>query len=174
MAVISVRHTQTGPNAWLLSWQSSGGDGSPYRIFVDGVLVGEQFTSNYVLTLDLGESAHVEILDTTTDRPTFAAQSQIELGFDQAVNAASYKVERDSGAGFVTEGHLKPSTSGRQKWKSEPLDADLSHTFRVTPTGINGNVGSQATVTGKLIRHPDPPVVAMAYNGAGPRTVTIS
>ncbi len=149
----------------------------PFRVFIGGVLVS-QFVStdgngNYRLNSDQG-SVFIEVLDKDCSIPEIAFPGRITIGWRSVVGAVEYKVEEFVSAVFVLRKTVEDDGVGAFTFLSRFLEDVTTHLFQVVPVDAAGNLGTPLSFSVLMVRHPDVPNVGYSYDGAGPKTVTIS
>lgn len=188
MSVTYAAPLQLAANTWRLTWSSSlgvpGVAFAGYRIFKNGVQVGEETTAEQLdVTLQAGESLVIEVLDDADEEPSTGFPGRITLGWGPVEPASSireYKVQEYVSAVWTTRKLVTEDGSPFYRFESRYLEDDTTHQFRVIPVGVNGNDGTALSFSALMVRHPDQPIADSAldsrftYNGAVPKTVTIS
>lgn len=170
VTVIDVR--QVVGDLWRVAWTSSAN--GPFRVIRDGRQIDETFATQYVLHVGQGEAPIVEVLADPDAVPTFAKSSRLTLSWDASPNTKEYRIEKWDGFAWVTFDRMRETGEKSYIYRTATLADDTVYSFRVVPVGMNGNDGTPAVFRNlKMIRHPDPPNVAYAFN-AGPGTVTIT
>lgn len=166
---------QLGTTTWLIPWTSD--QGSPtYRVFLDGVQVSTQLEASYILKLDTNVPVPIiEVLDTSTAVPSPAFPSYLIFGWNLDLNAAQYLIEQWTGSAYVTIGTINADTTKAwQVYATGILADETTAQWRITPIDAYGNNGTPVVFTDLMVRNPDVPAPTFTYNGAGPKTVTLS
>ena len=164
---------QLGPNTWRLSWSSDQTDPT-YRVYLDGQLISEQTSEEYILRMDGSAAPIVEVLDVASDVPADAFPGYLRLGWAAHDDAAQYLVQKYNGASWDTIATFAADASKAWWTYNTPGLADeTSHQWRIVPVDAAGNEGTAVSFTVLMVRNPDPPEVNYAYS-AGTGKVTIA
>lgn len=165
---------QTGPDCWVLSWTSDQVD-PEFRVYLDGVLVSTQTSTEYQLRSEYGQLVIVEVLDVAADVPSDAFPANMIQGWRRDSDAALYVIEEYVSAVWTERARIVPDEA--LDWLAYATGALTDETvaiWRVTPYDAAGNAGTAVSFSALMVRHPDVPNVEFTYNGAGTPTVTIA
>lgn len=169
---------QTGLNKWLISWTSDQviSSANPYRVCLDGVLVSTQLAASFELSVPAGGVVPiVEVLDVAALPISPAFPGYLILGWNLDSDAAQYRVEENVASVWTSRGTFPADpTSPWQSYSTALLADETTANWRVVPIDAAGNDGTLVTFTALMVRYPDVPAPTYAYNGSGPKTVTLS
>lgn len=184
---MAVSHTETKlPNGRVrVDVASTLGAPPPdgFRWYRDGALIhGPSDLSYMEFTLEAGESLLIEILDDADLEPATGFPGRIRLGWTPADSTTKeYRVEENVATVWTERRRLQHQANvGWYRFESRFLEDVTTHQFRVIAVGINGNETTLFTKSVLMVRHPDAPVAdanlvtKIAYDGATPKTVTIT
>jgi hypothetical protein len=146
------------------------------RIYVGGVWVGRIRSPDGYGEFDLqvgpGEEPIVEVLDRDCQIPAVAFPGRLDVHWRGDAAADHYRVEQFVSSVWTLQDTLPESGKGAYTWRSAWLEDETSHQFRVI--AVDGNPGTAAEVSALMVRHPDAPRVAIAWNGPGTATFTVA
>lgn len=164
---------QIDATTWLLTWSSDQPAPVTFAIYVDGALVAQTQAASWQFKTPLGL---IEVFDTGSPIPT-GYPSKAVIVWYAAAGVAEYLVQEYVGSSWLTRASILDGGGeggrGYFIWTSGVLADSQSHSFQVVPAGINGNDGAVASLNLLMVRNPDSPAAAFAYDPAG-KTVTIS
>jgi len=153
---------------WRVSWT---GSADLYYVYVDGVLAATTSQTWYDLTVGVGQSPMVDVLDDSAATPDETFPAGITLAwYSVGGGVAQYRIDKYIDGQWVEQATV--SDAWYQVWRSGTLADDTDHQYRIVPIGTNGNEGTAVEYIALVVRNPDPPAVTMAYD-AGDGTVTI-
>ncbi len=162
-----------GPNTWKLSWSSILSNVT-FSIYRDGELALQTKLLSHIFYIEQGESPVFEIIDTPGGLPSVGFPGNSLITWYAIAGTDHYRVEEFVAAVWTLQRKIvagdKPYFNFRTRW----LEDVTIHQFRVIAVGTNGNESTAKLVNVFMVRHPDPPLAGFAYNGAGPKTVTIT
>lgn len=146
-----------------------------FRIFKDRRLVDTQVSGSgsgeFFLSVGLGESPFVEVLDKNCDIPQIAFSGSVYLNWLAVSGAASYVVAENVSSSWVDRETILDNGEGVFLYRSRWLEDVTTHQFRVTPVDTAGNQGTALSFSVFQVRHPDVPNVSYTFNSG---TVTIA
>ncbi|MEN6536338.1 MAG: hypothetical protein ABFD89_21960 [Bryobacteraceae bacterium] len=172
MAITLIDPVQLGAGLWSLSWTST--VGAPYRVYRDGVLVSTQEATEFLVSVDDGDSPLIEVLDADTVNPTDAHPPNLILGWQRDADAVQYLIEEYSGGAWVARDRIVPVSGSEWLTYSTGTLADVtSHQWRIKPIDAAGNSGTVLAFTVLMVRYPDPPAVTFTY-ASGTAKITIA
>jgi len=181
VSVTFLQPQRTG-DTWTIRWTST--ESTPtFRVYRDGVLIATTTTTSIDIAVAPGESPAIEVLDDATTLPEAGFPGWALLTwFRPSGGGGDYYLieEYVSGApgSWVTRRKIKDLGSTAQpagyfRWRSRWLEDVTTHQFRITPVGANGNDGTAVTHAIFVVRRPDPPTVAIAWDsGTAKLTIT--
>ena len=155
-----------------------------YHWYLDGVLVGSTESSEFWFSLEIGEQARVEVLD--TNDPDFDPLQNAPEGWParrllwwvRSIDASidHYRVEQQQNAGAWSIVARVPHDGNLWHYwlLSGRLDDLSDYAWRIVPVDAAGNDGDWTLIgPEKIVRTPDAPDFAIAYD-AGTDKVTIT
>lgn len=163
MTVTLNKERPVGPNAVSLTWTSDDPN-AVFDVYVNGAL-RLKGTRQRSLTLAArpDEAVVVDVFDDPNDVPDYARSTVGRLAFD-AVVGTDYRIERQVGAEWELE-RLIGFDDTHQQINTEPITED-GESLRVTAINTDGQEGAPVVVAADIVRHPDPPVVDVAFSDA--------
>ncbi|WP_166820523.1 hypothetical protein [Thalassoroseus pseudoceratinae] len=146
-----------------------------FRIFKDRRLVETQVSSSgsgeFFLSVGVGESPFVEVLDKNCDIPQIAFSGSIYLNWLAVSGAASYVVAEYVSSSWIDRETILDNGEGVFLYRTRWLEDVTTHQYRVTPVDSAGNEGTPLTFSIFMVRHPDVPNVSYTYDSG---SVTIA
>lgn len=162
-----------GPNTWKLSWSSILSNVT-FRIFRDGQLQLETRNTSAIFYVESGESPIFEIFDTPCGTPSESFPGTSLITWYAIPDTELYRVEEFISAVWTLRRKIKDLGRTYFSFRTRWLEDVTLHNFRVIAVGNNGNNSTAKLVDVFMVRHPDPPNAGFVYDGAGPKTVTIT
>lgn len=174
MTVLALTQCRRLPSGEVYIAWTTGDFGPPYRVFVNGVQVATTRATRMLKLIALDESAIIEVLDDPSASPSIVRSARLNLGWAQSSGADHYRVERKIDSVWTEIDRVKDTGAATYSYRTPPLADDTVHELRVVPQGTNGLDGTALTFNAlEMIRHPDVPDVAFAFNDtAGTVTIT--
>lgn len=149
----------------------------PFRIYVDGDKVADYSSPTQafrrVITIPIGESPLIEVLDKAAAIPSPAFPGHITLNWLAVPSATYYTVEEYIAAVWTVVATVQTESRTAFRWRTRLLEASASHQFRVTPFNSSGTSATPLTYSFLCVRHADVPNVEYTYSGITHK-VTIS
>ena len=172
MTVTINKPLQLGINAWRVSWTSDQVD-PIYRVYRGGVLIAVMRQAWIDLTMIIGESERLEVLDDAARVPKRTTPAILELRWAPVTGVTSYRIEQLLNSVWTTVGVVSETGETlRHRFRTEAL-ADVSdHDFRVIALNEQRE-STPAAVVYSMVRVPDPPEVSMTFDDVG-KTVTVA
>lgn len=141
--------------------------------YVDGRLVSVgQFPRDRIFSLYPGQSAQVEVLDTTV-APADAYTGEVLIQWYAVAGAVRYFVRQWDGAEWIDKQVIVSQGEEVLNHLTEWLDDDTEYSFRVVPVNDENIEGSPLEFTFTVVRRPDAPDSRCVYDAATQR-VTVS
>lgn len=171
MTVAILASRWAGANQLEVEWTSDQAD-PVYRLYVDGELLAETELTVWRFAISPGTSPLIEIRDDATRPPVYPGRAT--LHWRVAAGAVAYRVEAWSGTAWTVAGRVSVGgESAYATWTSDWLADGQTHQFRLLPLDAAGNEGEAVELAALIVRHPDPPEVALSYD-PGTGLVTIA
>ena len=175
MSVTITDARRISKHAWILEYTST--LTSPtFHIYVDGFLQGKTQDTRYLLQLEDGGHAIVDILDDANESPPRRYPARWLINWQGTDDTTDhYRIEEELPGPMWTLRRKVHHVQGRTSYQflTRFLEDVTTHSFRIIPVGINGNQGTALTLSHFMVREPDIPQVSTAYT-PGTRTLTIS
>ena len=151
-------------NTWILFYASDLVDPT-FFIWMDGQLIGSTKNTSHEVYVPNGEAPVFSVFDSAADIPSNIFPAKVKLLWNRSTGAAVdvYKVEEDVG-GFIERALIKDDGRPQYYFLTRALEDVTVHAFRVTAIGVNGNSETPVNFGIFMVRNPDPPDVAYAYN----------
>ena len=166
--------TRKDANTLVYEW-SSDEDDPTYYIYVGAELVNATKATSQEFHVETDDYPAIEILDDADTAPQYARSSRETLAWYAHASAEKYRVDELVSSVWTERAMIYDAGEGFFLWTSRPLEDVTQHEFRVVGIGTDGNDGqTPARIFVPIIRMPDVPNVAYTYNGATPKTVTIT
>lgn len=132
--------------------------------WVNGLFAARGKLPFYDVTVAPGEGMDVDCFNASTDAPEPSFPGRVTLEWEN--NASSYIVSKYIDGDWVEQARLRAGALGTMRWVSPVLEDDAEHQYAVAPIGADGNPGLGRLFTVLMVRRPDPPTLALAYDGA--------
>lgn len=163
---------------WRVSWTSTETAPVTFRVFRDGQQISS-FTSpdqsgEITVSVPPGEHVVIDVLDTASQVPAKVFPARMTVHWESVSDAVKYRVEEFVASVWTLRQEIVDSGAGAYTWLSRDLEDVTTHQFRVIPVDAADNQGTALTFSTLMVRYPAPPDVTFSYDGAGPKTVTIS
>ncbi len=158
---------------WKLTFSSDLSEPT-FFIYRDGVLWNTTQNTEINVYIDAEETPVFDIFDSANDVPGLAFPGRAVLNWDATIATKEYRIEEFVAAVWKLRQVIKDNGQGYFRFQSRWLEDVTSHQFRVIAVGENGNDSIARTLTVFMVRNPDPPRVTFSYDGAGPKTVTMT
>lgn len=152
MTVTVSEFASLGSGMWRLSWASDASDPT-FTVYRNGILFDTTTSTSITVALDDGDV--IEVIDDGGD-PANAFKSRITVQWNEVASAEYYTVSELIDGAYVQRAKVLDNGSPVYEWTSRVLEDGQQHTFKVVPTGTNGNDGTATTVTFRMVRHPSP------------------
>ena len=174
MTVTIDTETRVDANTLFYEWSSDLHDPTFY-VYVDAKMVNTTKATSQEFHVEPDDFPAIEILDNPSTEPQYARSSRETLAWYAHSLAESYRIDELVSDVWTERATIFDAGEGFFVWVSRPLEDMTQHEFRVVPIGTDGNDGqTPARIFVPMIRLPDVPNVAYTYNGATPKTVTIT
>jgi hypothetical protein len=153
-----------GGTSWRLSWTSDGP--GPFYVYdlSEGGLIGTTYQTAFTITLEPGESRVIEVRESAYAVTPRGYPSRLLLFWYAVAGTSYYRVEEYAGGLWTLRQMIYDRGQGHFSYRTPPLEDGSVASWRVVPVGTNGSEGTPATWTALMVRHPDPPQVAFAYD----------
>ncbi len=161
------------PTVWKLSWTSDQVDPT-FFVYRDGLLWDTLTNTEITFFVDPSQTPVFDVFDSINDSPGLAFPGQAVLNWDATPDTKEYRVEEFIAAVWELQKIITDEGQGYFRFQSRWLEDVTSHQFRVIAVGNNANLSTAKLLTVFMVRNPDPPRTTFAYDGAGPKTVTIT
>ena len=153
-------------------WSSGLGDPTFY-VWLDGVYAYKTALTQGVFTMAAGAAVIIDVFDAAAAEPAAAYPGRLLLGWWPSPDVDYYRIDEYYNSAWLERVRVQDHGEGFFTWRTRFLADVTSHQFRIVPVGIDGNEGGAINLTSLMVRHPDPPDVAYAYD-SGTTKVTIS
>lgn len=157
---------------WVIRWSSP--LAGPFYVWRDGSLIGVTHAQQMHLWAEENlEGSVIDVFTIETETPAVVRSSRLALQWAAVADTDHYRVERYEEAAWALRNTIKDHGGGEHIYRSEGVDDDTTHQYRVVPVGINGVTGTPVNLTKHAVRHPYQPNHTLAYDdGAGTVTIT--
>jgi hypothetical protein len=167
------------PVSYLVQFRSQRVPPVTFRIIVAGVEVYDvpstaSGTGKAILTIGSGDSPFFEILDDPNQKPHPAYNGHLSLNWRLLAGSQNYAVQEYLSGSWTTEASIAEDGTNNHIYLTRWLEDSETHQFQVLPVDANGNAGTPISYESEMVRHPDNPSVAIAYNGSSTPTLTIT
>jgi hypothetical protein len=158
--------TKQDDSSWLFTWDYVSGES--FEIWLDGVLLDTVSDGEYTASEDGYDDAPppLEIIDATLAPDSETYPPYVILQWREVSGASGYQVDEYVGGSWVNRRVFVDASAGYYWYKSDPLDDDDTHIFRVSALDLNGNAGTAVQFTYLMARNPAPPEVTITINGS--------
>ena len=128
-----------------------------------------------VVTVGAMASLSVFVSDDSADAPSEVCPGRMTLRWwaSETPAAGYYSIEEYVAGEWVERAKVLDNGAGYFTWQSRWLEDVTTHQFRVVAAGADENQAAAVTVSGFVVRYPDPPDVTYTYDDST-NTVTIA
>lgn len=153
-------------SSWLFTWDYVSGES--FEVWLDGNLLTTVSDGEYTCSEDGYDDAPppLEIVDATLDAESELYPPYVILQWREVTGAYGYQVDEYSGGSWLKLRVFTTASAGYYWYKSDPLDDDETHIFRVRALDLNGNAGTAVQFTYQMARNPAPPDVTITLDGS--------
>lgn len=172
LSIVMLPPVRITRDLWLIRWQSP--FAGPFYVWRDGVMIDVTYSKQVrIWAEDDEDGSIVDVFVQATDTPTTVRSSRFVLRWAGLVDTVHYRIERYEDAAWVLRETIPDHGGLEYVYRSDGLDDDVTHQFRVLPVGTNRLTGTPVNLSKHAVRNPYRPNHAMAYNdGAGTLTIT--
>lgn len=142
-----------------------------FQIYKNGVLLST--TPNTVIDIPVEPNASpvISFTDDPADVPKRFPE-RFQLFWQKSEGADSYRIERDTGAGYNLVTTIQSSGLMYYSYLTSVLEDGIIHNFRVVPVQ-SGNLGTPTVFSATMVKIPAVPDVSYSYDsGTGQVTIT--
>lgn len=140
------------------------------RVYREGTQINTIVTTSgkatVLLTIGVGESPFVEVLDMACQNPSIAFPGHMTLNWLSISGATSYTVQEFVGAAWTTRQTILDDGSGVFTWLTGWLTDVTNHQFQIVPVDGSGTSGTPIGFSAIMVRHPDSPNPGYTYSNS--------
>lgn len=176
MAVTQSQPVQVAPGVWQLGWSSDLGGTPEFEVYYQGQRILTEATDTGVVLLnrDTVEPPAVEVTDADTATPSQKKYSgRLLLQWTTVAGAVHYRIDELVGSTWTTRDYVSEDGHTYYHYETDQLADGSTAQWRIVPLDAYGREGTAKEIVAFIIRHPDPPAIAVTYDAATPK-ITVS